>query len=66
MRLLLDTHVFLWFVTGDARLPAEWRDSIRDVRNEVYLSVVSLWEADPFSVSVAVQPPLNSPIECDP
>jgi len=45
MRILLDTHVFLWFISGDRRLPADMRDAIRDSRNEVYLSVVSLWEA---------------------
>ncbi len=45
MRLLLDTHIFLWFISGDARLPGDWRDSIRDPDNEVYVSVVSLWEA---------------------
>jgi PIN domain nuclease of toxin-antitoxin system len=45
MRLLLDTQIFLWFISRDARLPADWRDSIRDAGNEVYLSVVSLWEA---------------------
>ena len=45
MRLLLDTHMFLWFISGDARLPTDWRDSIRDPAHEVYLSVVSLWEA---------------------
>jgi PIN domain nuclease of toxin-antitoxin system len=45
MRLLLDTHIFLWFISGDARLPPDWRDSIRDADNAVYLSVVSLWEA---------------------
>jgi PIN domain nuclease of toxin-antitoxin system len=45
MRLLLDTHIFLWFISGDARLPADWRERIRDVDNAVYLSVVSLWEA---------------------
>ncbi|MGH8064644.1 MAG: type II toxin-antitoxin system VapC family toxin [Candidatus Entotheonellia bacterium] len=45
MRLLLDTHIFLWFISGDAQLPADWRDSIRDGGNEVYLSVVSIWEA---------------------
>ena len=44
MKLLLDTQIFLWFISGDARLPADWRDSIRDAGNEVYLSVVSLWE----------------------
>ena len=45
MRLLLDTHVFLWFIGGDARLPADLRDAIRFAENEVYLSVVSVWEA---------------------
>ncbi len=45
MRLLLDTHVFLWFISANAQLPAAWRDSIRDPRHEVFLSVVSVWEA---------------------
>jgi PIN domain nuclease of toxin-antitoxin system len=45
MRLLLDTHIFLWYVTADTRLPMALRDSIRDPANEVYLSVVSIWEA---------------------
>jgi len=45
MRLLLDTHIFLWFISGDERLPEGMRDSIRDLNNEVYLSTVSLWEA---------------------
>ena len=45
MKLLLDTHIFLWFIGGDARLPDDWRDSIRDPGHEVYVSVVSLWEA---------------------
>jgi PIN domain nuclease of toxin-antitoxin system len=45
MRLLLDTHIFLWFISGDARLPTDWRESLRDADNAVYLSVVSLWEA---------------------
>ena len=44
MRLLLDTQIFLWFISGDARLPDDWRDSIRHHGNDVYLSVVSLWE----------------------
>ncbi|HKS42728.1 MAG TPA: type II toxin-antitoxin system VapC family toxin [Blastocatellia bacterium] len=45
MNLLLDTHVFLWFISGDKRLPNVIRDSIRDSQNEVYLSVASIWEA---------------------
>lgn len=45
MKLLLDTHIFLWYITGDKRLSVDQRESIRKVDNEVYLSVVSLWEA---------------------
>ena len=45
MRLLLDTHIFLWFISGDTRLPVDWQESIRDADNDVYLSVVSVWEA---------------------
>lgn len=45
MKLLLDTHIFLWFISGDKRLPEGIRDNICDPNNEVYLSVVSLWEA---------------------
>ena len=45
MKFLLDTHVFLWFISRDAKLPAEWRDTIRQPHHEIYLSVVSLWEA---------------------
>jgi PIN domain nuclease of toxin-antitoxin system len=45
MRILLDTHIFLWFIGGDAQLSANVRDAIRDPDNEVYLSVVSVWEA---------------------
>ena len=45
MKLLLDTHIFLWFISGDTQLPGDWRDSIRDPGHEVYVSVVSLWEA---------------------
>lgn len=45
MRLLLDTHTFLWYITNDPKLPRYAFDSIRDKSNEVYLSVVSVWEA---------------------
>ena len=44
MKLLLDTHIFLWFISGDTRLPDDFRDAIQDTNNAVYLSVVSLWE----------------------
>ena len=43
--MLLDTHVFLWYITADPKLPATFRVAIQDPANEVYLSVVSVWEA---------------------
>ncbi|KOP23198.1 twitching motility protein PilT [Hapalosiphon sp. MRB220] len=45
MKILLDTHIFLWFISGDNRLSVDVRDAIRDSNNEVYLSVVSIWES---------------------
>ena len=45
MRLLLDTHVFLWYISADPQLSVAFRDAIRDPANEVYLRVASVWEA---------------------
>jgi PIN domain nuclease of toxin-antitoxin system len=44
VNLLLDTCIFLWFISGDRRLPEPLREAIRDPANAVHLSVVSLWE----------------------
>ena len=44
MKLLLDTHIFLWFVGGDTKLSVALREIISSPQNEVLLSVVSLWE----------------------
>ncbi len=45
MKILLDTHIFLWYISGDSKLPTDIRDAIRDPNNEVYLSAISIWEA---------------------
>ena len=45
MKLLVDTHVFLWYITGDTRIPPAWVAALRDPANEVFLSVISIWEA---------------------
>ncbi len=45
MRLLLDTHAFLWYITDDPRLSTVAAEAIQDEANEVFLSVVSVWEA---------------------
>lgn len=44
MRLLLDTHTFLWFVLGDGRLSARAKAAIEDASNEKLLSPASYWE----------------------
>src|SRR5262249_10024468 len=45
MRLLLDTHIFLWYITDDSRLSVAAANVIREQGNDAYLSVVSVWEA---------------------
>jgi PIN domain nuclease of toxin-antitoxin system len=44
MKLLLDTHAFLWFVMGSANLSGNARAFIEDISNENLLSIASLWE----------------------
>ncbi|MBI4027247.1 MAG: type II toxin-antitoxin system VapC family toxin [Verrucomicrobia bacterium] len=44
MRILLDTCDFLWFISGDRSLPPSTQQAIQDPNNEIFLSVVSLWE----------------------
>ena len=44
MRLLLDTHALLWWLSDDDRLGQNVRDLIADPANDVLVSVVSLWE----------------------
>jgi PIN domain nuclease of toxin-antitoxin system len=44
MRLLLDTHALLWWLGGDARLPARARAAIGDQANAVLVSAASAWE----------------------
>ena len=44
MRLLLDTQIILWALTGSNRLGALARDLIADPANEVCVSTASIWE----------------------
>ena len=44
MKLLVDTHVFLWLDAGDRRLPREIQEAVMATTNEVYVSAVSVWE----------------------
>jgi PIN domain nuclease of toxin-antitoxin system len=44
MRLLLDTHTFLWFFVGDNTLSQTARTLIEDESTEKFFSIASLWE----------------------
>jgi len=67
VKLLLDTHSFLWFIMGSPKLGEKARALIEDAGNEKLLSVGSLWEiaikislgklktAEPFDVLIPRQ-----------
>ncbi len=44
MRLLLDTHSFLWFIDDSPRLSTDARLLIEDPGNDLFLSIASVWE----------------------
>jgi PIN domain nuclease of toxin-antitoxin system len=44
MKYLLDTHIFLWWITDNSKLQKSTRDLISDKSNELFLSSASLWE----------------------
>jgi len=71
MRPLLDTHSFLWFISGSPNLSRTARTLIEDAANQPFLSVASLWEmaiklslgklslGEPFEVLIPRQMELN-------
>ena len=46
MKILLDTHILLWALTNDVKLPKKARKLITSEENEIYYSIVSLWEVE--------------------
>lgn len=44
MRILLDTHVYLWCITNDRKLSSQAKALVQEA-TEVYVSSASLWEA---------------------
>lgn len=44
MKILLDTHTFLWWVVEDAQLSLKAKEIIANPDNKIYFSVVSAWE----------------------
>ena len=46
MKLLLDTHILIWFFSGDEQLSQKARDMIADESNEIYYSLLSVLEVE--------------------
>jgi hypothetical protein len=44
MKILLDTHIFIWLIDEDNRLDSLWREEIKNPQNQIFLSVASVWE----------------------
>jgi len=44
MKILLDTHAFIWFVEDDAQFPDSLKRIVESPLNEIYLSIASIWE----------------------
>jgi PIN domain nuclease of toxin-antitoxin system len=44
VRILLDTHAFLWWVTDDPALSSAARAAIADESNDVFVSAATAWE----------------------
>jgi len=44
MKVLMDTHTFLWWNSDDPLLSVSAKEIIADGQNEVYLSAASVWE----------------------
>jgi hypothetical protein len=44
MKVLLDTHTFLWLITDDDRLSENARQTFLNTENNLFFSAASLWE----------------------
>lgn len=52
MRLLIDTHVFLWFIANSPELSNTARELLEDAESELFLSHASVWE---IAIKVSLQ-----------
>ena len=59
MRLLLDTHIWLWSLNDPARLGRRVLHELRNAENELWLSPISTWEALTLNAKGRIQLPQN-------
>ena len=60
MSVLLDTHVWVWWLTSDPRLPVSERRGLDEeaAREQIRLSAVSMWEAQMLHAKGRLELPL--------
>lgn len=46
MKILLDTHILLWTIANDTKLPAKARKLIENEDNEIFYSIITPWEVE--------------------
>ena len=67
MRVLVDTHIVLWWLIDSRKLPEDAERIIKDKDNTIFVSAASIWEiaikvtlgqieADPFAIEAAIEP----------
>ena len=44
MRILLDSHMLFWAMDQEEKLPANIFDAINNPENDIFYSVLSVWE----------------------
>ena len=60
MKLLLDTNTLIWALFNPDKLPVEIQLAISNLRNEIYVSTVSLWEIELKNQKRPLTMPYNS------
>ena len=60
MKILLDTHILLWALSDDTRLLQKARALIKHPENDIYYSIISLWEIKLKHLLHPVQMPVNA------
>jgi len=46
VKILLDTHIWIWSIMAPEKLGSQLRRKIQDVRSDLFLSPISIWEAE--------------------
>jgi PIN domain nuclease of toxin-antitoxin system len=63
MKLLMDTHAFLWFVWDHKNLSSTAKALIADPLNDVYFSAASHWETKASTGKLTLNAPFSTLIE---